>query len=326
MKKIIPLLLTTVVVFSGCASTASTTNNKANQAVKSNSVPQEIYIFAGKVQANNSVNLTSKISAKVSQLNVDVGSQVNAGDTIVTLDTEDIQAQVNQAEAAVQTAQANLAEVQNSSRPEQIASAQAVLEGAQKAYELAQTNDNREKQLVDSGADPQAKLDAADGTLASAKAQYESAQQQLQLLQSGASQQQVDAAAAAVKQAQAAVQTAQTSLSYGVITTPISGTVTAKNINVGEMASPGQMLVTIVNNNQLHVDGYIPTDLLSQIKVGQAVDVKVSNVGDKIFEGEISVIDTQIDSANNQVLVKVTLKDGSDVLKPGMFAEIGLKK
>lgn len=322
MKKIMPLLIATAVIFGGCGSA----KNTSNENVKASSTPQEIYIFAGKVQADNSVNLMSKIPAKVSEVKVDIGSKVNEGDPIIILDTQDIQAQVNQAQAAVGTAQANLDKVQSGSRPEQIASAQAALEGAQKAYELAQASYDRQKQLFDGGFVSKQDLEKLESPLAAAKAQREAAQNQLDMLKSGATQQELNAASAAVKQAQASVETAKTNLNYGVITSPISGTVTAKNINVGEMAMTGQTLVAIVNSGQLHIDGYVPSDLVTQLKVGQPVIVKISDVSDRKFHGEISVIGSQIDSRNKQVLVKVTLKDGSDVLKPGMFAEIGLNK
>lgn len=322
MKKIVPLLIATAMIFSGCGST----KNTSNENTKTSQAPQEIYIFAGKVQADNSVNLMTKLPAKVAEVKVDVGSKVNAGDPIIVLDTQDIQAQVNQAQTAVETAQAGLDKVKTGSRPEQIASTEALLQGAQKAYELAQTAYDRQKELYDGGFVSKQDLEKLEGPVASAKSQYESVQHQLEQLKNGATPQDVNAAAAAVKQAQAAVETAKANLNYGTIASPISGTVTAKNINVGEMAITGQDLVTIVNSGQLHIDGYVPSDLVTQLKVGQPVIVKVSDVSDKKFQGEISVIDPQIDTRNKQVLVKVTLKDGNDALKPGMFAEIGLNK
>ena len=52
------------------------------------------------------------------------------------------------------------------------------------------------------------------------------------------------------------------------------------------MATTGQSLITIVNSGQLHVDGYVPADLAAQLKVGQAVIVKASDVSDKTFKGK----------------------------------------
>ena len=63
--------------------------------------------MAGKIEANDEVNIASKISARVSEVSVDIGSNVNQGDTIIKLDTQDLQAQVDQAQAAVNTAKAS---------------------------------------------------------------------------------------------------------------------------------------------------------------------------------------------------------------------------
>lgn len=326
MKRVLPLVLVTAVIFGGCGTATTTTKSNADNTIKTTTAPKDVYMFAGKIQADESVNLTSKISGKVSQISVDVGSTVNAGDPIVILDTQDLQAQVNQAQAAVQTAQANLQKVQSGSRPEQIASAKASLSGAEKSYQVIQDTYNRQKQLFDGGYISKQEMEQVEGQLATVKAQYEAAQHQLELLQNGATQEDVNVATSSVSQAQAAVETLKTQLNNGVITSPISGTVSAKNISVGELASVGDTLVSIVNSGQLHVESYVPSDLATGLKVGQEVVVKVSELSNKVFQGEITVINSQVDSRNKNVLVKVALKEGNDILKSGMFAEIGLRK
>jgi len=62
------------------------------------------------------------------------------------------------------------------------------------------------------------------------------------------------------------------------------------------------------------------------VKAGQKVVVKVSEIPDKEFPGEVSVVDPVIDSRSRTILVKVELDNPDSVLKSGMMAEIGLKK
>lgn len=321
MKKSIPLLLSLLVLFTGCSSSES----GAKQTIKNESSTQDIYILSGKIQADSSANVASKINARVIELKVDVGTKVNAGDPIIYLDTKDIEAQLKQAEAAVVTAQANLDKITAGSRTEQIAAQQASVNGLKTAYDIAQKNYDRQKALLQSGSTAQINVEQAEQVLSSAKAQYDSAVQNLNILQNGATQSDINAVSATVKQAQAAVELAKTSLSYGIITAPISGTVTTKNINEGEMSGIGQPLVTIVSSNGLHVDSYTPEELLPKLKTGLQVNVKVLEFPEKTFQGEISAISEQIDSRNKNALVKISLKDGDYILKPGMFAEIGLK-
>jgi HlyD family secretion protein len=321
MKKLMPLLLTLLILFTGCSSS----ENNPNQAIKNQAQSEEIYILSGKIQADNSANLSSQVNAKVSQVKVDVGTKVNAGDPIIYLDAQDIQSQLNQAEAAVATNQANLDKLKAGTRPELIAAQKALIDADKTAYNIAQKNYDRQKQLLQSGSTAQVNLEQAEQVLSAAKSKYDADVQSLTAMQNGATQSDINALEALVKQFQAAAEIQKTLLGHTVITAPISGTVTVKNINAGEMSGIGQPLITIVNGNELHVDSYVPEELLHKLKVGQQVNVKVSQFSDKVFQGEISIINAQIDSRNKNVLVKIILKDCSDILKPGMFAEIGLK-
>lgn len=322
MKKLIFILITTLLLLTGCSNSQS----EVKENLKVTSAPREVFMFAGKIQANNSVNLASKISpAKVSKVTVDVGSKVEAGDQIIYLDTTDLQNQVKQAQAKVNTAQATLSKVQSGSRKEDIAIAAAAVDSDEKSCENAQNTYNRVKELYDKGYDTKQNMEQAEATLTIAKNKLASDKETLNKLNNGATEQDINAAQAAVKEAQTAVESYQTQLDNGIITSPISGTVSASNVHEGEVAATGVTLVTVVNSDSLYVDGYIPEDVLSEIKIGQEVIVKVSNLSDKRFKGEISVINPVVNS-NNKNVVRVTLKDGNDILKPGMIAEIGLSK
>ncbi len=321
MKKLIPLPLTLLILFTGCSSS----ENNSKQTIKNQTQFEDVYILSGKVQANNSANVSSQINAKVTEIKVDVGVKVNAGDPIIYLDSKDIQSQVNQAEAGVAASKANLDKVKSGTRAETIAAQRALVDGDKTTYDIAQKNYDRQKQLLKGGNTAEVNLEQAQQTLSGAKSKYDADVQNLTSMKNGATASDINASEALVKQSQATAEIQKTSLTHTVITAPISGTVTVKNINEGEMSGVGQSLITIVNNNEFHVDSYSPEELLPKLKVGQQVNVKVSEFQDKVFQGEISTINAQIDSRNKNALVKITLKDGSDILKPGMFAEIGLK-
>jgi HlyD family secretion protein len=322
MKRVVLVMLAIAVVLTGCG-TSSQQAEKASTNVQTN---KPVFVMAGIIDANDKAQITSKIPAKVAGISVDVGSVVKQGDPLITLDTKDIQAQVAQAQAAVATAQANLAKAQAGARPEQIAQVQAQVDGYKTAYNNAKTNYDRNQQLFAAGALSQAQLDAAQTALSGAQAQYNAAQDQLDLLNKGETQETINALQAQVKQTQAALDYVNVQLTNGTITAPISGTVSAKNINVGELASPGAALLTIVNNDSLFVNASLPAELTGNVKAGQQVVVKVSEIPDKDFTGEVAMVNAVIDSQNTSVLVKVQIKNPDPALKSGMLAEIGLKK
>lgn len=327
MKKVMLVCLIIAMMLTGCGSTNSATVDDDKQITKN--TEQEVknqYIMAGKIDANDQVNIASKISARVSEVLVDVGSKVNAGDTVIKLDTQDLQAQVDQAQAAVNTANATLTNAMNSTRPEQIAQAQASLDSATESYDVANKNYERTKALFDQGANTEQQLEVAHQQVIAAEAQKKSAEEQLNMLKNGATETSIDVYKAQVEQAEAALKTAQTALNNGIITSPISGVVNSKNINVGEMASPGANLASISNPDALVVNAYAPLDIVNQIQEGQDVVVRVAEVEDTEFEGKILVINSKLNSQSRNILVKVSLSDPDSQLKPGMFAEVALKE
>jgi len=327
MKKTTIVCLFVAMILSGCSSTTGTSIN--NNLQKTDATAQSTknqYIMAGKIAANDEANIASKISARVSEISVDIGSNVNQGDTIVKLDTADLQAQVDQAQAAVNTAKASLANATSSTRPEQIAQAQAALDNTTESYEVVKKNYDRTKTLVEAEANTQQQLESAEQQLVSAEAQQKSAQEQLNMLKNGATETSIDVYKAQLEQAEAALKTAQTALNNGTITAPISGVVNSKNINVGEMASSNTTLLSISNSSALYVNAYAPLDIINDLKEGQDVVIKVSEVDNTEFDGKIAVINSKLNSQSRNILVKVTLSDPNSQLKPGMFAEVGLKK
>lgn len=327
MKKTMLVCLVVAMMLSGCSSTNSTSINDNVQATENTTQQSKNkYIMAGKIEANDQANIASKISARVSEILVDIGSKVNAGDAIIKLDTQDLQAQVNQAQAAVNTANANLTNAMNSTRPEQIAQAQSSLDSATESYDVAKKNYDRTKALVDAEANTQQQLETAHQQLVVAESQKKSAEEQLSMLKNGATETSIDVFKAQVEQAEAALKTAQTALNNATITSPISGVVNAKSINVGEMASVGTTLVSISNADALYVNAYAPLEIVSQLQEGQDVVVKVAEVENTEFEGKILVINTKLNSQSRNVLVKVALSDSKSQLKSGMLAEVGLKE
>jgi HlyD family secretion protein len=324
MKRVIPPVLLTILLFSGCGqSDKSFATDSSSQTA---SPSQEVYIMAGKIDAKDQSAVTTKISAKVVQVLVDVGSQVKQGDPVIILDTNELQAQVKQSEAAVLTARANLANTLAGSRPEQIAQAQAALDSAQKNYDNSKNSFSRIQDVYNIGGVSRQQYETAQTQLAAAEAQYKSAQEQLDLLNTGATKESITILEKQLQQARAALEVTKTQLSNGTIVAPLPGIVTAKNINVGELASPGATLVSIVNDEDLYVNAYLPASMVGQVKQGQKVIVKISEIPEKRFDGEIAMMNSVINSLSKNILVKVAFKIPDPELKPGMFAEIALKK
>ncbi|HWQ42586.1 MAG TPA: efflux RND transporter periplasmic adaptor subunit [Desulfosporosinus sp.] len=313
-----------IVALNGCSSvnTVETSTTHSLDGKKDSIV----YLMAGRIDTNEESDITSKISARIAEINVDVGSTVKKGDILVKLDSKELEVQVVQAQAGVNTAKANLTKIQSKARPEQISQAQAALDSAQTSYENSNHTNERNQQLFNSDVISKSQLEQSQTALASAEASYKSAQEALNILNSGETSETINVFQSQLKQAQAALALAQTQLNDGTIVSPISGVVSDKNINVGELATAGVPLVTVVNPDAVIVNAYLPSALISKVKAGQETVIKVSEIPDKEFKGEISVVNSVMDSKSKNILVKVKFKDKDPLLMPGMIAEVGVRE
>ncbi|HWQ88577.1 MAG TPA: efflux RND transporter periplasmic adaptor subunit [Desulfitobacteriaceae bacterium] len=323
MKKIIPgllVILAMIIILTGCgtAKPPTTATGEDTQAAK------PVFIMAGIIDSSEKAMITSKISAKVASVSVDTGSLVNKGDILINLDSKEIEAQVAQAQAGVETAQANLAKMQSGARPEQIAQAQAAADSADANYLNIKNNYERNQKLFAAGAIAQAQLENLQTQLSAAKAQNDTAQNQLAILTKGETKESLNILQAQVKQAQAALELAQAQLANTTLIAPVSGVVGGRNINPGELASPGATLLTVVNTNSLYIKASLPVEFTEQVAAGQKVLIRTAEIPDKELPGEITTVDQVLDSRNRSVLVKVNLENPDSDLKPGMLAEIAL--
>lgn len=323
MKKAIPFALVTMLIFSSCG---ATDDSRTKKSLKENLKPAEYYIMAGKIDTEDQATISSKISAKVLSISVDVGTKVNKGDVLIQLDTTDIATQVRQAEAAVSTAEAVLQNIMAGSRPEQIVQAQVALESSKKNYETIKNSFEKTQKLYNDAAVSFQEFQSAQSTLTAAQAQYKSAQSQLDILKQGATKETINISKKQLLQTQAALEVSKTQLSYGTIVSPVSGTVASKNIKVGEFATPTAPLISIVSSENMYVKAYLPENLIGQIKEEQIVAIKVTQLSDKKYDGKIAVISPVVNSQNKNMFVKVLINNPDTQIKPGMYAEIAIKE
>ena len=108
---------------------------------------------------------------------------------------------------------------------------------------------------------------------------------------------------------------------YSNITAPFSGVVTSKTVEVGDMANPGQPLISIEAPGKFKVIAMVPETEISQIKVGTPVHVDVKSIG-KTISGKVTEVSSSARHTGGQYLVEVALdKTEVDILS-GMFTTV----
>jgi multidrug resistance efflux pump len=180
-----------------------------------------------------------------------------------------------------------------------------------------------------------AQVDAARTQLETASAAYDAAQARLTQLEKGATVEQIDVAKVQVAQAQAAAEVLQVQKDKTILRSPIFGTVNQKSVRLGEMASAGASLLTVINQDDLYLTIYIPEREIGLVHLKQKVRVTVDSFPDETFEGEVSFISAKAEYTPRNVQtkkervnlvfgVKVRLFNSGQQLKPGMPADATL--
>ncbi|WP_417247945.1 HlyD family secretion protein [Celeribacter sp.] len=256
------------------------------------------YLVQGEVEATR-IDLSAMISARVSEAPVDVGDRVAAGDVVVRLESDILDAQLAAAQAALEVAKANR-DLTYSTRPETIAAAEAQLESARSSVELAQSNFDRITQLRDESVVSQASLDQAANNLTAATQAQAAAQASLDQARNGASPEQKAVADAQVKQAEASVLQTKASVEEMIVTSPIDGEVTARTAELGKLFSAGAPLISIVDVDHAWFTFNLREDLLEGLEVGQPLKVQIPALGDgsDMIDAVIASINVQGSYAN----------------------------
>ena len=156
------------------------------------------------------------------------GQKVRRGEVLFTLESSDYDAQARQAHAALESARANLTRTSDSSLSSQVIQAQAAVKQAQVQYDDAKDLYDRTQKLFDGGTASRQQLDGAKAKFDSAGIALDTAKQNLDLIQDKGGPQSTGLASTQVDQAQAIADLAQSQLDNTVITSPITGVVSAR--------------------------------------------------------------------------------------------------
>ena len=257
------------------------------------------------VQANISP-VIPRVSGYVAEIRVKDNQKVKKGDTLLVLDNRDLKLKVEQAEAALATAQSNLgmAKATTSAAQDNIATSQAAVSTIDAQLATAKVNVwratqdfNRYENLIKDHSITQQQFEQALAAKQTAENQLQVLQQQKRQAsiqtsgvasQSNATSSQIGVAGSVIKQRQVEVDEAKLNLSYAVLVAPSDGLVSKVNVQPGQFLQPGQSTFSIVLNNDLWVVANFKETQVNKMKVGQKVIIHVDAFPDHDFEGTLS--------------------------------------
>lgn len=194
------------------------------------------------------------------------------------------------------------------------------------AYKL----DTAENQLDTANRQLQSAKIKSDQGIIAAQANYDAANAQLKLLQSGASKESIDMAQADLNQSIAQLNQAQNTLSKYDIAALADGIIISKNFELGDIVTSGANIADVAVSNDIYILCYIPDKYLDKIYYNQELNVTTSQ-GAKT--GRVSYISltheytpkdeqSTSDSKHTATKIKIAIDDAGGILKSGMTAEV----
>ncbi len=312
-------------------------------------------VLIGTVDANQ-VIVSAKISGRIEKLLVDEGTPVKEGDLVAVLDSAELEAQKNAAQAALAsmrsqvsgsratemvTAGSTSSDVQTAQA--RARSTRAQLNSAQADLDRQESDTKRMVSLADQGVASQQDRDRAVAALKSARANVQSLQDQVHAAESDlaaaqARTHQTHAAQSTVASTQAQMRSAEaqlaemtTRLGYTRVVAPISGVISLRAARQGEIVNPGTPIVTIMDLNDTWVRAAIPETYADKIKLGDTLQVRMPSgaevPGKVIFKNTEGDFATQRDVSRRKrdiktVALKLRIENQDMKYATGMTAEV----
>ena len=286
---------------------------------------------SGVIEAKNIV-VSSQVSGKIIQIMKDEGEIVSIGDTVMLVDPETYKLKLQEATALKDGAEANYILLQKGARVEDIKQAEENLRQADVSLNLSKQDKERMENLYKSKSITKKQLDDAVSNYEIMLAKYNSAYENLQKVKNLSRPEELKQAEANLNRAIANVNLLQKSLNDCFVTSPSSGFITKKFIEIGETAGLMSSLFQVADLGSVELVIYVSETELGKVKLGQNAEIYIDTYPDKTYQGRVTYISpeaeftpkniqTQEERTKLVFSVKIKIDNPEFELKDGMPAD-----
>ena len=233
---------------------------------------EAIVSASGKIQPQRQINISANTMGRVTRLAVREGQSVKAGQFLLEIDPRSLSGQLERGEASVAAARASLQQ------------SRATIEQAQANLDLARQGLARQQELAKEGLNTREALERAQNDVAVREADLKARQQEVQ-----AREQQI-------RQEQASLATTRYNLSQVIISSPMDGIITRRNIEEGEnvvvgtMNNAGTVLLTVADMSVIEAEVEVDETDIPAVSIGQPARITIDAVHDRTFKGHVTEI------------------------------------
>jgi HlyD family secretion protein len=277
---------------------------------------EQTVVATGRVLAPAKVNLGTLVQGIVASVSAEEGQRVRAGDVLLTLHDDELQALAKQAKGSLGLASARLRQV--SRVDAQLAREQQTR--AEKELQKANLDYERMLELAKSGAVTPAQLSDAETALARAKEQRETAA--IRVTSTAHSGIDTQSTMASVVNAQGIFDYANTRLTYGRIVAPADGVILTRSVEPGDVVTPGQVVLVLSRDGDTRLLVQPDERALSILALGQRAEASAEAFPRLNFEARVDWIAPLIDSNRGTVDVKLLVPKPPPYLRAEMTVQV----
>ena len=291
------------------------------------------------------VQIAPEVGGRIIDMTIAEGDRVKQGDVVARLDTADVDLALRRAEAERSQADAQLRLLQAGARAEDIRQAEAQaaaaasdVAAAEAELAAAETDLRRFERLLEMNSGSQKQRDdaatrtaTARDRVAASRARTTAAREGVARLRAGARREEIEAARARVAAVDAQIATLEKSKRDATVTAPMSGIVTDRLLDPGEIVSPRAPIAIVADLDHAWAEVFVDEPMVPRIKLGQAATV-FTDAGGPGLPGKVSYIASKAEFTPRNVQtaedrsklvyrVKIAVDNRTGVLKQGMPVE-----
>lgn len=246
-------------------------------------------VLMGEAEASE-YRVSGKVPGRVEEFYVHEGDQVKAGDTLVFINSPEVSAKLEQAQAARSAASAQAGKAKKGARQQQITAAYQMWQKAQVGVDIAKKSLDRVQSLYDKKVVSAQKRDEVEAQYKAAVATANAAKSQYDMALEGAQQEDKEAALALVAQANGAIAEVESYMGERYLTAPCDGEVVEIYPKRTELIGTGSPVMSIVDMSDMWFTFSVREDLLGNLKVGKVVEVTIPALGDGTYQARVTYL------------------------------------
>ena len=271
----------------------------------------------GTVAPAEQSTVAASISAQIKRMRLLKNEYVKQGEVLAVLASQDLQAQLTEARAALDEARLNLETLQKVTIPQTRAQTEKDLSDAKAVADNARATFERRKDLYDKGGLSLKELESSKLVLQNAENALRLAQANSKLNTSAVNPNARAIAENKIREAQDRIKTIETQANLAEVRAPISGVVTEQFQYEGEFAAQGARLLTISDIGAVIVKANFADTVVAGLRTGDAVTIYSPSAPDERMVGKVTLISRTADTQNRTVEVWANFVNGRGLLRAG---------